>query len=117
MRLVDCARLQRSGGQEILNPLIATNIVLNVRALKLAAVEGRLKLARDLVAWLSSHAPPGTRIHFLPNNWEYVRTYRWYREAGELRADITVVDAEEQADWIVITHERRFARYAADLAP
>jgi 4-amino-4-deoxy-L-arabinose transferase-like glycosyltransferase len=70
---------------------------------------------RDLVAWLDANAPPNTRLHFLPNNWEYVRTYRWYKEGGELRADLSVVNAEGDADWVVITHERRFARYGDDL--
>ena len=70
---------------------------------------------RDLVAWLSREGPPNLKVHFLPNNWEYVRTYRWYKQAGELRPDITVVDGEQQADWVVITHERRFARYGEDL--
>lgn len=70
---------------------------------------------RDLVAWLSKEAPPNLKVHFLPNNWEYVRTYKWYRAAGELREDITVVNGESQASWIVITHERRFARYSNDL--
>ena len=70
---------------------------------------------RDLVRWLSDNAPPNARVHFLPNNWEYVRTYKWYRLAGELRSDIQVVQGEASADWVVITHERRFARYAADL--
>ncbi len=70
---------------------------------------------RDLVAWLSAEAPANTRVHFLPNNWEYVRTYKWYRAAGELRDDLQVVRDENAADWIVITHERRFARYAEDL--
>lgn len=71
---------------------------------------------RDLVAWLSREAPENLRIHFLPNNWEYVRTYKWYREAGELRADIQVTQQESGAEWLVITHERRFARYGEDLA-
>lgn len=71
---------------------------------------------RDLVAYLSKEGPPRLRVHFLPNNWEYVRTYRWYAEAGELRKDIQVVNAEAQADWVIITHERRFARYGDDLA-
>lgn len=70
---------------------------------------------RDLVAWLSAEAPPNLRVHFLPNNWEYVRTYKWYREAGELRADIQVTQHEAGAEWLIITHERRFARYAEDL--
>jgi len=70
---------------------------------------------RDLVDWLSLEAPPGLKVHFLPNNWEYVRTYNWYRRANELRSDIVVSRDEAQADWIVLTHERRFARYAKDL--
>lgn len=71
---------------------------------------------RDLVAHLSKVAPQGLRVHFLPNNWEYIRTYKWYREAGELRPDITVTQDEGSAEWVVITHERRFARYGEDLA-
>ncbi len=70
---------------------------------------------RDLVAWLSAEAPKNLRVHFLPNNWEYVRTYKWYREAGELRGDIQVTQHETGAEWVVLTHERRFARYGEDL--
>lgn len=70
---------------------------------------------RDLVGWLNREAPKNARVHFLPNNWEYVRTYAWYHRAGELRVDIQVVDAEGKADLVVITHERRFARYGDDL--
>ena len=70
---------------------------------------------RDLVAWLSEKAPKNTRVHFLPNNWEYVRTYKWYRKAGELRADIQVVSSERRAQWLILTHERRFKRYGGDL--
>lgn len=70
---------------------------------------------RDLVDWLNENAPQNARVHFLPNNWEYVRTYKWYRIAGDLRADIQVVDAERSAQLLVITHERRFARYGNDL--
>jgi hypothetical protein len=70
---------------------------------------------RDLVAYLNEVAPNGLHIHFLPNNWEYVRTFNWYKKAGRLRNDIEVVNDEGRADWIVITHERRFARYGDDL--
>lgn len=70
---------------------------------------------RDLVAWLNAEAPPKLRVHFLPNNWEYVRTYKWYKLEGELRGDIEVAPSESQADWIVLTHERRFSRYGEDL--
>jgi 4-amino-4-deoxy-L-arabinose transferase-like glycosyltransferase len=70
---------------------------------------------RDLAHWLDETAPQNLRIHFLPNNWEYVRTYNWYKKNGELRGDIQVVNNENEADWIVITHERRFTRYGDDL--
>ena len=70
---------------------------------------------RDLVGWLNEHAPPKAKVHFLPNNWEYVRTYRWYRKGGELRSDITVVNAPTTAQLLVLTHERRFQRYGGDL--
>ena len=65
--------------------------------------------------WLNESAPKNARVHFLPNNWEYVRTYKWYTKAGELRKDIRVVTGELQADLVVLTHERRFARYGEDL--
>lgn len=69
----------------------------------------------DLVAWLNEAGPDDLKVHFLPNNWEYVRTYRWYRRAGALRSDIKVVRDVRDADWLVLTHERRFARYRNDL--
>lgn len=71
---------------------------------------------RDLVKWLSQNGPKNLKVHFLPNNWEYVRTYKWYRRGGDLRSDIVVVNNERAADWVVITHERRFARYSNDLS-
>jgi 4-amino-4-deoxy-L-arabinose transferase-like glycosyltransferase len=70
---------------------------------------------RDLVALLSEEAPPNARVHFLPNNWEYVRTFKHYRKEGTLRPDIRVTRSEGRAQWIVLTHERRFRRYGADL--
>ena len=70
---------------------------------------------RDLVAWLNDNAPKNARVHFLPNNKEYVRTYKWYRQAGELRSDIRVTASPQQANLLVLSHERRFERYGADL--
>ena len=70
---------------------------------------------RDLVAWLNKNAPKNARVHFLPNNWEYVRTYKWYRKGGELREDIRVINDPNRAQLLVLTHERRFARYGGDL--
>jgi 4-amino-4-deoxy-L-arabinose transferase-like glycosyltransferase len=70
---------------------------------------------RDLVAWLNANAPKNAKVHFLPNNWEYVRTYKWYRQAGELRSDIQVTQGPAQAQLLILTHERRFQRYGGDL--
>lgn len=70
---------------------------------------------RDLVAWLNENAPQGARVHFLPNNWEYVRTYKWYRKDGELRKDIQITQRPGPAQIVVLTHERRFSRYGNDL--
>ncbi len=70
---------------------------------------------RDLVRWLNRHAPPNARVHFLPNNKEYVRTYRWYHRANELREDVRVVSSPASAQLLVLTHERRFSRYGEDL--
>lgn len=70
---------------------------------------------RDLVTWLNTNAPQNARVHFLPNNWEYVRTYGWYKKGNDLRADLQVVSNEAQADLLILTHERRFVRYGDDL--
>ena len=69
----------------------------------------------DLVDFLNRKGPPELKVHFLPNNWEYVRTFKWYAREGRLRNDIRVVRSEAAADWVVLTHERRFPRYAGDL--
>lgn len=69
---------------------------------------------RDLVTWMNANAKQGARVHFLPNNWEYARTWGWYKRGKQLREDIQTVAAEAQADLVVITHERRFARYGDD---
>ncbi len=70
---------------------------------------------REMIAWLNAEAPPRAKVHFLPNNWEYERTFRWYRKAGVLREDISVAKSERQAHLVVLTHERRFRRYSTDL--
>lgn len=70
---------------------------------------------RDLIRWLNTNAKEHARVHFLPNNWEYARTFAWYRRGNDLRGDIEEVANEQQADLVVITHERRFSRYGDDL--
>jgi hypothetical protein len=67
------------------------------------------------VRWMNDNAPKNAKVHFLPNNWEYERTWKWYRQGKDLRADIANVNNESSADLVVITHERRFARYGDDL--
>lgn len=70
----------------------------------------------DVVRFLNDEGPESLKVHFLPNNWEYVRTYKWYAKEGRLREGVKVVRSPNQAQWMIITHERRFARYGADLA-
>jgi hypothetical protein len=70
---------------------------------------------RDLIAWMNANAKENARVHFLPNNWEYARTWAWFKRGQQLRNDLSIVNNESQADLIVVTHERRFARYGDDL--
>jgi 4-amino-4-deoxy-L-arabinose transferase-like glycosyltransferase len=67
---------------------------------------------KRLARWLNDHAPPGAKVHFAPNNKEYVRTYNWLARDGYLRRDITVTE-EGAADYVVLTHERRWRTYPA----
>jgi hypothetical protein len=69
---------------------------------------------KELAAWFKANAPQGASVHFEPNNKEYVKTYRWLARDGYLRRDIRVV-ASAKADFVVLTHERRWATYP-DLA-
>ncbi|MFO0729269.1 MAG: hypothetical protein U1E65_36150 [Myxococcota bacterium] len=71
---------------------------------------------RDLAQLLLREGGARAKVHFLPNNWEYQRTFKWYQQAGEIPPELTVVGSEQEADLLVITHERRFARYGDDLA-
>jgi len=69
---------------------------------------------RDQLRWLNAHAPERARVHFVPNHKEYVRTYKWFRKAGLLREDLRLTTSEGSAHLVVLTHERRFPRYASD---
>lgn len=71
---------------------------------------------REQIAWLNDNAPPDARIHYLPNHWEYERTFRWYHRADVLRDDLRATKSERAADIVIVTHERRFRRYGDDLA-
>ena len=70
---------------------------------------------RDMVSWIAKAAPHNAKVHFLPNNWEYIRTFKWYKREGSIRSDISVVRNPQEAHWIILTHERRFKRYTTDL--
>lgn len=70
---------------------------------------------REMIRWLNENAPENARIHYLPNHWEYERTFRWYHRAGELRSDVRATKSERAADIVILTHERRFRRYGNDL--
>jgi 4-amino-4-deoxy-L-arabinose transferase-like glycosyltransferase len=72
-------------------------------------------LTVDQTRWLSERAPPNTRVHFLPNHKEYVKTFAWAHRQGRLRSDVRVAPDLARADWVVLTHERRWARYDRDL--
>ena len=79
----------------------------------------------ELADWLEAHygpavgqgapAPnrPELRVFFLPNNKEYSRTFPYLHRAGRLSPSIRIVGALEQADVLVLTHERRWAEYPA----
>jgi 4-amino-4-deoxy-L-arabinose transferase-like glycosyltransferase len=69
---------------------------------------------KELAAWFNANAAKGARVHFEPNNKEYVKTYRWLARDGYLRNDIRVVN-QSDADYVVLMHERRWASYP-DLA-
>ena len=67
---------------------------------------------KQLVQWMNAQAPQGARVHFEPNHKEYVRTWNWLARDGYLRRDIQTTD-ESRADYVVLTHERRWATYPA----
>jgi hypothetical protein len=53
---------------------------------------------------------PTTRVHFLPNNKEYVRTFPYLHRSGRLGRNVVVSDLNG-ADLLVLTHERRWREY------
>jgi hypothetical protein len=67
----------------------------------------------DLARFLDSRYPRGARVHFQPNNKEYLQHVHWYYAAGRLRPDIVIVPEESQADVVVLTHEMRWPQYPA----
>ncbi|MEW5852293.1 MAG: hypothetical protein AB2A00_26115 [Myxococcota bacterium] len=67
---------------------------------------------KKLIRWMNENAPPGAKVHFEPNHKEYVRTWNWLARDGYLRRDILTSD-ERDADYVVLTHERRWNTYPA----
>lgn len=67
---------------------------------------------KQLVAWFNQNAPPNARVHFEPNHKEYVRTWNWMKRDGYLRKDIQPSE-ESNAQFLVLTHERRWSTYPA----
>jgi len=65
---------------------------------------------KSLVKWMNSNLPAGAKVTFQPNNKEYVRSSRWYKNDGELRRDISVEDFNN-ASYLVLTHEERWPQY------
>jgi hypothetical protein len=64
----------------------------------------------EMVEWFNRTLPEGTRITFLPNNIEYGRNGRWWFADGRIRSDLRFVDVND-ADVLVLTHERRWPQY------
>jgi hypothetical protein len=53
---------------------------------------------------------PTVRVHFLPNNKEYVRTFPYLHRSGRLGRNVVISDLNG-ADLLVLTHERRWREY------
>ena len=67
----------------------------------------------DLATWLNTTYPDGVRVHFEPNNKEYIRHAAWYYATGRLRDNVTIVSDASRADILVLTHEMRWPQYPA----
>jgi hypothetical protein len=66
----------------------------------------------ELADWMNRSLAPGTRVTFLPNNKEYLRNAPWWVADGRLRGDLRLTGLED-ADVLVLTHERRWPDYPA----
>jgi 4-amino-4-deoxy-L-arabinose transferase-like glycosyltransferase len=55
-------------------------------------------------------ARPTVRVHFLPNNKEYARTFPYLHRSGRLAPNVVISDLGS-ADLLVLTHERRWREY------
>jgi len=64
----------------------------------------------ELAFWLSDSLPEKAKIAFEPNNKEYRSSQRYFRESGELRRDLQIVNPRD-AEYLVLTHERRWRHY------
>jgi len=65
---------------------------------------------KSIVKWMNENLPKNAVVTFQPNNKEYVRSSRWYKDDGELRRDISIEDFNK-AGYLVLTHEERWPQY------
>lgn len=71
-------------------------------------------LATTLVGLQRQRGDRPLKVHFEPNHKEYVRTYRWLERDGVVpRGALQLVSRVEQADVVVLTHERRWKTFPA----
>ena len=67
---------------------------------------------KSLARWLDQNVAPGAKVHFEPNHKEYKRTYKWLRKDGYVSKRLKLSAKWRDADYIVLTHERRWAQYS-----
>jgi 4-amino-4-deoxy-L-arabinose transferase-like glycosyltransferase len=65
---------------------------------------------KELAVWLAKNADAGS-IHFAPNHKEYVRTYRWLKKDGYIPRTVRLEKKKARAQYLVLTHERRWTTY------
>lgn len=65
---------------------------------------------KELARWLDANAN-GRRVHFEPNHKEYARTYRWLAKDGVISRKLRLTKRREDAELLVLTHERRWSTY------
>lgn len=64
----------------------------------------------ELARWFNKNLPQNTKVTFLPNNKEYIRSAPYLKRDKRLREDIRIVDLSS-ADYLVLTHEERWREY------
>lgn len=67
---------------------------------------------KSLAKWLDQNVPSGAQVHFEPNHKEYKRTYKWLRKDGVISKKLKLHPKWANAEYIVLTHERRWRQYS-----